>query len=106
MPRQGTRVPRQPVEPEIQEPSEDEKLMAEIREVMSNVRDGVSLENTLTTLIEKLPESLSPQYRQILTIALGNVRKLNTNFLYREHSILTQIIPETDEGVELDEDDE
>lgn len=102
MPRQGTRVPRQPVEPEIQEPSEDEKLMAEIREVMFNVREGVSLENTLTNIIEKLPESLSPQYRQILTIACGNVRKLNSNFLYREHSILTQIIPETDSDEDVE----
>lgn len=106
--RQGTRAPRQnKAEQEAQERANTEaQLMLEIRENMANIREGINLENILTTVIEKLPEVMSLQYRQILTIALGNVRKLNTNFLYREHSILAQLIPEAEIEDDVNENDD
>ena len=112
MPRQGTHTTRQTAASKAQQQKEMEQaanreaeLMLEIRDAMGNVHEGISLEHKVAELISTIPNNTSPMYVQILNVALGNIRKLNTNFLYKEHSVLESIIPltEIDNTEEYDE---
>lgn len=107
MPRQGTHTPRQTAANKAQQQKEIEnaanreaELMLEIRDAMGNVHEGIRLEHAVAELITSISNSTSPMYVQILNVALGNIRKLNTNFLYKEHTVLESIIPLTEMGTE------
>lgn len=93
----------------IEAEKKEAEALGEIRTLMTNVHNGMTIERRLVDMLRELPEN-SASFIQVLNVALGNIRKLNTNYLYQEHSLLETLVPieepDTTEEVEIVDDEE